>query len=335
MNPILNKVLFFGKSNTKQQALTDSVNALLDAQINGWNMAGKNYAALKNVQIKPFNFNHFQVNVQFNPERIVSTAAKTDTKSIEQRRCFLCPAHLPDEQKGIVWGNFLILVNPFPIFPKHLTIPTLEHTPQRISGNLDAMLELSRELPDFHLFYNGAKCGASAPDHMHFQAGSKGFMPIEKEYPELIARHSEVIFQDENRKVYAVRNYLRKFISIEAGDKEQIENVFQQIYSLLENKAAPGDEPMLNLLCQYQENRWIIIVFPRDQHRPAQYFEEGDGNILLSPASVDFGGCCITPLRKDFEKITQNDLTNIFNQVSINDEDFNHLITQLKSNQEK
>jgi len=330
MNMILKKVQFSGNPIGKP-TLSDSVNSLLKEQIINWELARKNYGDLNRIRVKKIDFDHFELNIQFNPERIVSSSAKTDSRSIEKRKCFLCPSNLPGEQKGIIRGNFVILVNPFPIFPKHLTIPKLDHTPQRITGNFRSMLEISRDLPDFHLFYNGPKCGASAPDHMHFQAGNKGFMPIENEYPELIADHSEILIQNEIITVFAVRNYLRKFISIESNNKEQTEKVFQQLYSILEERGQP-EESLLNLLCQYKDNRWIVVVFPRDQHRPYQYFEEGELNILLSPASVDFGGYCITPLEKDFKKITKEDLEDIFMQVSINDEDFNKLASRLKHN---
>ena len=119
--------------------------------------------------------------VQFNPGRYISTSAKVDEKSINDRKCFLCPANLPEEQKGILYEEeYLILGNPFPIFPEHFTIPNINHVPQQIKNNFPLMLKLTKDLSKHYVvLYNGPKCGASAPDHFHFQAGTKNFMPIE------------------------------------------------------------------------------------------------------------------------------------------------------------
>ncbi|MGC9355923.1 MAG: DUF4922 domain-containing protein, partial [Mariniphaga sp.] len=158
----------FGRAeNLNEQAKT-----LVAQQKAAWEMASKNYAALKSVQTRTFDFGHFEIVVQFNPERIRSSAAKTDTKSIAERPCFLCLKNLPPEQKGIPFGeDYLILTNPFPIFQTHLTIPHLHHTSQQITGFFPDMLRLSRKLNGFTVFYNGPQTGASAPDHFHFQAG--------------------------------------------------------------------------------------------------------------------------------------------------------------------
>ena len=156
---------------------------LINDQQNEWELAGKNYAGLKSVKVRTLAFDGFDMLVQFNPERIRSSAAKVDAKSIEARPCFLCQKNLPKEQRGIpVLDKYLILVNPFPIFPEHLTIPHFNHIDQRIENKFEEMLEMARLLEDFTIFYNGPKCGASAPDHFHFQAGIKRFMPIERDY---------------------------------------------------------------------------------------------------------------------------------------------------------
>jgi ATP adenylyltransferase/5',5'''-P-1,P-4-tetraphosphate phosphorylase II len=157
----------------------EQVNGLISRQMNDWSLAGNNYAALAGVKVKRFEVNGREVQVQFNPARIVSSAAKVDDKSLSERRCFLCAANRPVEQEGLAWGDlYTILVNPFPIFPRHLTIPSNNHKPQRIKGRIGDMLGLAADLHDFVIFYNGPKCGASAPDHCHFQAGSKGLMSL-------------------------------------------------------------------------------------------------------------------------------------------------------------
>lgn len=167
----------------KTSDMNQTIHHLLTGQLASWETARNNYAALSGVRVKELNVNGILYKVQFNPARIVSSGAKVDAKSILERKCFLCPANLPPVQKGIPFGgHYNILVNPFPIFPRHLTVPELAHTPQRIATRFTDMLELAEALTDYTIFYNGPKCGASAPDHAHFQAGNKGFMPIEKDW---------------------------------------------------------------------------------------------------------------------------------------------------------
>ncbi|MEG1539745.1 MAG: DUF4922 domain-containing protein, partial [Muribaculaceae bacterium] len=160
-----------GKVNSKEIA------TLLEDQLLVWDTAKNNYDALKGVNVKELKLGQSTVKVQFNPARITSSAAKVDTKSLKERKCFLCKANLPAVQKGIAWGdNYTILVNPFPIFPKHLTIPCNDHVDQRILSRIGDMMEIATDLDEYTLFYNGPKCGASAPDHMHFQAGNKVYL---------------------------------------------------------------------------------------------------------------------------------------------------------------
>ncbi|HNZ62580.1 MAG TPA: DUF4922 domain-containing protein, partial [Paludibacteraceae bacterium] len=151
------------------------VKNLFKEQVSEWDLAKKNYEDLKNVQIKSFSFGDFEIVVQFNPARIVSSGAKVDEKTIKERKCFLCKENLPPQQKGVDAGEYSILVNPYPIFPEHFTIPRKEHIPQQIKPFFSDMLELAKSMDEFVVFYNGPKCGASAPDHLHFQAGTKNF----------------------------------------------------------------------------------------------------------------------------------------------------------------
>ena len=162
--------------------IKDQVNELFEQQLSVWEMARNNFEGLKTVQIREFDFDGFGVKVQFNPARMVSSGAKVDAKTIAQRKCFLCAANRPEVQRGIEWRDYDILINPFPIFPRHLTIPRREHVDQQLVPYISDMFDLARELPDFVVFYNGPKCGASAPDHMHFQAGNADFLPLVGDY---------------------------------------------------------------------------------------------------------------------------------------------------------
>ena len=275
----------------KRSMIKNDVQLLFEEQLNNWLLAADNYKALALVKTKNMEVNGLLYRVQFNPARIVSSAAKVDAQSIKERRCFLCSDNRPAEQKGIVFDDrYLLLINPYPIFPRHLTIPALEHTPQLISDRFGDMLNLAKVLDDYVLFYNGPKCGASAPDHFHFQAGNKGFLPI----------------QTDGKS--------RGEIRIESNDKQEVFNRFREVYQSMELNPN-DDEPMMNLLVWYEEGMWTVCVFPRKKHRPACYSAEGEDNVLISPASVDMGGVFITPLEKDFHKITAEDITTILEEL--------------------
>ena len=271
--------------------MKDKVNQLFQEQLNDWELAKNNYKALEQVKVKTLDVNGHQYKVQFNPARIASSAAKVDAKSVQERRCFLCSKNLPAEQKGIPFKKkYNILVNPYPIFPRHLTIPAVEHTPQLIVSHFKDMLDLAQQLDDYVVFYNGPECGASAPDHFHFQAGSKGFLPVEND-----------------------KNWSNS-IRIESKDKQEMILRFLQIYDNLPLKPE-NSEPMLNILVWYENETWTTCIFPRKKHRPACYSAEDEANLLVSPGSVDMGGVFITPLEKDFEKITAKDIIQILNEV--------------------
>lgn len=281
----------------------DAVHKLFEEQLKEWGLAAANYKALAQVKVKTFEVGGCVYKVQFNPARITSSTAKVDPESIRERKCFLCPENLPPVQKGVPFKeHYRILVNPYPIFPRHLTIPDIRHVNQRILPRIDDMLDLAEALDDYLIFYNGPKCGASAPDHAHFQAGSKGFLPIEKEWRE-------------------IKDAPRATLVIESENKEEVIALFKKVYHSMELK--PGDdEPMMNVLAWYEDNKWIVCIFPRELHRPACYSAEGDKNILISPASVDLGGVFITPLEKDFDKITAEDIHGILSEVCISPEKF-------------
>ena len=192
------------------------------------------------------------VNCQYNPTRIRSSAAKTDAASIAKRPCFLCKENRPPEQESIDWrGKYELLQNPFPIFPQHLTIPTYEHIPQRIKGRFGDMLALAKDLPAYTIFYNGPQCGASAPDHMHFQAGTRQFMPIEQEWQERIGEHLAVCGQ---ARLHIMANDPRNTLVMIAEDEADAVSLFEKICESL-------PKPMINVLCYYENNQWFTFIF--------------------------------------------------------------------------
>ena len=302
------------------------VEAFINWQIDNWELAKHNYIGLEAIKKKEFHFDGFNLQLQFNPGRIVSTSAKIDAKSIGERPCFLCSNNLPKEQKALLCDtNYLLLVNPFPIFEQHFTIPHFNHIPQEIFSSFGDMLLIAKELGEkYTLFYNGPQCGASAPDHLHFQASPKNAIPIEKQTGFLL-KNSEVIYNSESVSIYAVKNYLRNLFLIESNNIFAAQEEFNKLYNSLKEITNFHLEPLINVLVTFDKT-WRVYLFPRKAHRPKEFFFEGDEKILISPATVDFGGLLITPRQEDFDKITKGTIINIFEQTSIDDTIFENII---------
>jgi hypothetical protein len=305
---------------------SEKVNELIISQLQNWELARVNYGLLTKVKTRDVDFGRFKVSVQFNPERIRSSAAKVDTKSIGERPCFLCGNNRPKEQTGLHFGNGLtILVNPYPIFTRHLTIPSDSHTDQRILANFPDMLNLAKALQDYVIFYNGPQCGASAPDHFHFQAGNRGFLPIEIDFS--AGRLSRFLSVRSGVEIWQWSDYLRGIVTLKGSDSEKLVGVFSQLFDRLTSIQPDKPEPMLNIIAYFDTTDWIIHIMPRKLHRPQQFFKEGIEQILLSPASVDIGGVIITPREEDFNKISSSDVADIFGQVCFTEKEIFSLLS--------
>jgi hypothetical protein len=307
---------------------SDTIDKLISTQLSGWELARVNYDQLRLVRTRSISFGSFEIIIQFNPGRIRSSAASVDAKSIESRPCFLCEMNRPLEQRGVEFGDDMtILVNPFPIFPRHLTIPSVGHTLQRILPNFGSMLKLARSIPGFTIFYNGPECGASAPDHFHFQAGNKGFMPIENDYRE--GNMLELLSFSTGLKIFKWNSYKRNILTIKGDNIENISGFFNRFHNSFSKLQPEKQEPMVNILAGYESDEWIIHIMPRKLHRPAQYFLDGGERILLSPASVDLGGVIITPREEDFNKISKSDIEDIFSQVCLDNIEFQSVLENI------
>jgi ATP adenylyltransferase/5',5'''-P-1,P-4-tetraphosphate phosphorylase II len=307
---------------------SDRINELFSSQLNDWPLAKLNYSQLEKVRTRKLDFGTFEVFVQFNPERIRSSAAKVDAKSIGERPCFLCGKNRPTEQQGLVFENRLtILVNPFPIFKKHLTVPSELHTDQRIRNNFDAMLSLAEAMPSYTVFYNGPQCGASAPDHFHFQAGNSGFMPIENDFHN--GKFLTLCSSGPGLEIWEWKGYLRGIITLKGSDRKKLVQVFDRLFDRLSETQPDRPEPMLNILAEHSSGKWIIHIIPRKQHRPAQFFNNGSDQILISPAAVDLGGVIITPREEDFNSINKSDIEDIFRQVCFGESELTALLNEV------
>ncbi len=294
------------------------VNDLFESQFMEWPLARDNYGQLDGVRVRKIPFPGYEIAVQFNPGRIVSSAAKVDAGSIKARPCFLCEDNRPPEQRGVPFGSdYIILINPFPIFRRHLTIVNRAHTPQQIEGNFASMLSLAEALPDFVIFYNGPQCGASAPDHLHFQAGNRGFLPVEKDFgkPDL----GTAAVSSEGVELRLWSGYGRGMLTLAGSDSRAIDNAFSRFYGTFAATQPERPEPMLNMLAYHSAGRWTVHIVPRRVHRPSCYFAAEQERILLSPASVDMGGVFITPREEDYNKITAADISSILGEVCLSD----------------
>jgi len=316
-----------------ENKFADAAKHLFELQCSDWKLCQDNYEQLNNVKVKKFQFDGYSIKAQFNPGRIISTSAKVDPKSIQERKCFLCEENLPAEQKGILYKNeYIILINPFPIFPVHFTLTNVKHQPQRIKDTFPFLLSFSKDLSKhFTVIYNGPKCGASAPDHLHFQAGNKYFMPIDDEADLIANEYGKVVIENDDMLIKTVDDKLRKFILFESKDDELLINSFNKFYEKYSDFMHESDEPLMNLISFYDEEfGWRVIVFLRSKHRSHHFFEEEGKKLLVSPAAIDLGGVCIFPREEDFNRIDKELIEEIFREVFISDSQFEVLHSELK-----
>jgi hypothetical protein len=306
--------------------LAEKIKDLYIEQLSSWELARVNYSMLEKVLVKELKFGDISVFVQFNPERIRSTAADTGAAAIGKRPCFLCEANRPGEQKGIdLKTGLTVLINPYPIFDLHLTIPAKEHTPQFIKGRFLQMLDLAAELPGYTIFYNGPRCGASAPDHFHFQACESNRLPVVKDFQS--GKFITAIHDSGPDEVWLWHDYLRGILTLSGSSAGYLEAAFERFMNIFQSYGNEPGEPMINCLATYSVDRWTIHLIPRKSHRPHQYFVTGEERLLVSPASVDLGGVVIVPRQTDYDRLSEDLLSDVFAQVCFNDREMNQMIS--------
>lgn len=310
-------------------SLRNDVENLINEQLQQWPAAADNYAALADVKVKEFDVDGMHFKVQFNPARAVSSGAKVDAASIKARKCFLCAENRPDVQRGIAWGDdYTILLNPFPIFPRHLTIPCNSHVPQACEGSIADMLRLARELEGYTVFYNGPRCGASAPDHFHFQAGNSDFLPLARN---LDGAEMKQLRTDGTSVLSLVDSLPIKMFVIDSVSPVDGEIMFTSLLRAL--PVVEGDyEPMLNLLAYAVGDGTRLVVVPRRRHRPSFYGTEGADCMMLSPASVDMGGVFITPRLQDFELLDSDTVRRVIAELCLSQSEVDVIAGKLVCN---
>lgn len=320
--------LLQGKADIMEDS---SISRFFNRQLEVWTDARHRFRDLKHVETRQFSD---QLKLQWNPARIVSTGAKIDKKTLGERPCFLCDKNRPKEQMSKqIDEKFHLLVNPFPILPVHFTIPARKHQPQLIYKNYGEMHRFISLHSDLMVFYNGPKCGASAPDHLHFQAGTNGILPLQTNWQRLSRNLTDIISLNDEEKISVVRDFIVPAFVIISKSAESDEALFRRLYKAMPQR---GDEtePMMNIISWRKGEEFISVVIPREKHRPEAYFAEGDAQFVVSPGALDMSGLIITPREEDFRKLTEEKALSLLQECGVSEEKMNAIIAKLKASKD-
>lgn len=291
------------------------VEELFERQTRVWPQLAQGVEGLAHATTRPVRIDWFDIFIRHIPHRMASTTASVDRESIANRPCFLCAGNLPAEEEGLRFDeNFTIYCNPFPIVDRHLTIAHRKHGAQRVANQFGNMLDLASALPGYFVIYNGPECGASAPDHMHFQAGSRVLFPIGKDTAGLTG--------------ITIPNYIRNVFLLRGRDRSALIHRMDRAIDLLAETTRKRPEPLVNIAVFHEDGEWVAYLFPRGKHRP-QVFHTGE--LTVSPASIDLCGIFVVPLAQDFERITGGTIAAIFREVTLPDHQFQEVARKLES----
>ena len=318
----------------KQELTNDSpLIRFFNHQLEKWPDASRRYHELRSAKTRELVVGASSIQVQWNPARIVSTGASIDKKAIAERPCFLCEQNRPKEQiKKSVDSHFDLLVNPFPILPIHFTIPSVKHEPQLIRESYGEIHKLLEEYPGMMVFYNGPKCGASAPDHAHFQAGTSGVLPLQKSWKRLSHNLTPIISINDKENISLIEEYPCAALLIRSRSQNGDEQLFRRLYDALPQR-ADETEPMMNIISWRSDDEYFSVVFPRAKHRPECYYAEGSSQFIISPGALDMAGLIITPRQEDFEHITPEIALGILSEVSLPKVALQLVINRLKDSE--
>lgn len=292
--------------------IQDDINTLFDNQLDEWQLLSDNYDIFDKSPYDKIFFSDvfWEGNKILLNYRKASLSANLKTIADGLRPCFLCDDVRPAEQRNVNWENYKILVNPYPTSDVHFTIINRDHTPQHLGERILDMARLTRILPSCCIFYNGPECGASAPDHMHFQAvdihESANFMRTVKYMTEIChIGKSRLYIPKPNMAPYG------HFI-LEIKEDADIMPMFDLIISSMPK--SDGYEPMMNVVAFKMGETTRIVIIPRKRHRPACYGNEGD-RMLISPASLEMMGKFITSRHEDYDRLDEQTMQLIYDEV--------------------
>ena len=308
-----------------------SISRFFNRQLEKWEEARHRFRDLKHVELRQLSD---QVKLQWNPARIVSTGAKIDKKAIGERPCFLCDKNRPKAQMAkLIDDRFQLLVNPFPILPIHFTIPARKHQPQAILDNYGEMNRFLSLHSELIVFYNGPKCGASAPDHLHFQAGASGILPLQTNWQRLSRNLTDIILLNDEEKIAVVRDFVVPAFVILSKSEDSNEALFRRLYQSMPLRGTET-EPMMNIIAWRKGDEYISVVIPREKHRPTAYFADGDAQVMVSPGALDMSGLIITPREEDFRKLTDKSATALLQECGVNWEKMEVIVSKLKASKD-
>lgn len=332
MELIARKQLSAGKTDIMTY---DSLNRFFNRQLETWSMARHNFRDLQTVCVRDLNIGEGSLKLQFNPARIVSTGAKVDKKTLGGRPCFLCTENRPEEQLSKrLDDKFEILVNPYPILPAHFTIPSLIHKPQSIRESYAEIGRILALYPDIMVFYNGPRCGASAPDHNHLQAGSCGVTPLQASWARL-SRNLNVIYSvGEEEDISVIEDWFCPALLVRSTTHESNEAMFRRVYNALPMSKS-DTEPMMNIVAWRAGGKYLTVVFPRGKHRPDCYGTDTEGGVMVSPGALDMSGLIITPRETDFERLTPEQAVGILREVALQKDEMAAVVGRIKAEEGK
>jgi len=325
--------------------MAPDIDKFIHDQLSVWPTAARNYRLLKTLPVRQLEVDGLLVTLQHNPQRIVSTAARTDVAAVAGRPCFLCEANRPAEQtalkaEGRKGRKYDILVNRYPIFPKHLVISSEAHGAQSIWHRYVDMLDMARYLDGYVILYNGPRCGASAPDHLHFQACPRGYLPLERTVDRLLslaaagrpAAGLDYVSSVRDASLYHFRRFTRGVFALRALTAKSMAKLFYRLLDCL--PVVPGeDEPRFNVFTYCAEGEFRAVVLARDAHRPHHYHAKGEDRFLVSPGCTDMAGFLVFPFEDDFRRITPSVLREILSEVSVSEKVEEHILWRLTRTQ--
>ena len=316
----------------KQELMNDSpLLRFFNRQLEKWGDARRRYYDLRNVQTRELVVGASSFHVQWNPARMVSTGASIDKKVIDKRPCFLCENNRPKEQfKKPIDSQYDLLVNPYPILPIHFTIPNVKHVPQLIHEAYGEIHKLLEEYPELMVFYNGPKCGASAPDHAHFQAGTSGTLPLQKSWKRLSHHLTKIVSLNDDEDISLIEEYPCPAMLIRSRSQYGDEQLFRRLYEAMPQHDDEV-EPMMNIVSWRYRDEYLSVIFLRSKHRPDCYYAEGDEQYIISPGALDMAGLFITPRHEDFERLTPECALSILAEVSLSKDELEQVIGKLKT----
>ncbi|MCI6046483.1 MAG: DUF4922 domain-containing protein [Alistipes sp.] len=323
--------------------MDNQIDKFVKDQLSVWPLAAENYRSLKKAGSKVLSIGGLPVTVQLNPCRRISSEASLDKESINRRPCFLCPENRPAEQtnmefEGRKGRRYRVTLNPYPIFPSHLVISSFEHTPQSIWHRYQDLLDFVRENNEYLGFYNGPESGASAPDHMHFQACPQGLTPLQNRVDELLAagddKTLDYLTNVKEARLFHLNEYARGVFVLCGATAKSTAKLF---YRLLDCAPVPdgSSEPKMNIIAWCHEGEYRTAVIFRERHRPHNYSSSGADHLAMSPGCADLAGVYVTTREEDFDKLDAGLLSQVVREIAASEETEKEIIWRLTRSQRR